>query len=76
MSLDYAPYENTETEIFQHILKIGLHLKQNFGTFITKDKNGENIPQLEITEVALAHCNRANNTYQKDRRVLYAFIYS
>ena len=38
MSLDYAPYENTETEIFQHILKIGLHLKQNFGTFITKDK--------------------------------------
>ena len=34
-----------------------------------------NIPQLEITEVALAHCNLANNTYQKDRRVLYAFIY-
>ena len=24
---------------------------------ITKDKNGENVPHLEITEVALAHCN-------------------
>ena len=24
---------------------------------ITKDKNGENIPYLEITEVVLVHCN-------------------
>ena len=24
---------------------------------ITKDKNGENVPQLEITEVVLVHCN-------------------
>ena len=24
---------------------------------ITKDKNGENVPHLQITEVALAHCN-------------------
>ena len=22
-----------------------------------KDKNGENVPHLEITEVALVHCN-------------------
>ena len=24
---------------------------------ITKDKNGENVPYLEITEVVLVHCN-------------------
>ena len=41
---------------------------------ITKDKNGENLPQLEITEVVLFHCNIANNDYQQDSRVLYIFI--
>ena len=38
---------------------------------ITKDKNGENVPHLEITEVILVHCNITNNDYQKDSRVLY-----
>ena len=28
---------------------------------ITKDKNGENVPYLEITEVVLVHCNIVNN---------------
>ena len=41
---------------------------------ITKDKNGENVPQLEITEVALVHCNIVNNDYQQDSRVLYTFV--
>ena len=40
----------------------------------TKDKNGENVPHLEITEVVLVHCNIANNNYQKDSRVLYTFV--
>ena len=31
---------------------------------ITKDKNGENVPHLEITEVVLVHCNIVNNDYQ------------
>ena len=31
---------------------------------ITKDKNGENVPYLEITEVVLVHCNMVNNVYQ------------
>ena len=30
---------------------------------ITKDKNGENVPYLESTEVVLTHCN-VNNSYQ------------
>ena len=41
---------------------------------ITKDKNGENVPHLEITEVVLVHCNVANNDYQQDLRVLYTFV--
>ena len=32
----------------------------------TKDKNGENEPHSEITEVILVHCNTANNDYQQD----------
>ena len=32
---------------------------------ITKDKNGENVPHLEITEVVVVHC---------DSRVLYTFV--
>ena len=41
---------------------------------ITIDKNGENVPHLEITEVVLVHCNIVNNDYQQDSRVLYTFV--
>ena len=41
---------------------------------ITKDKNGENVPHLEITEVVLVHCNIANYDYQQVSRVLYLFV--
>ena len=41
---------------------------------ITKDKNGEDVPHLEITEVVLVHCNMVSNDYQQDSRVLYTFL--
>ena len=41
---------------------------------IPNDENGENVPNLEITEVVLIHCNIVNNDYQQDSRVLYAFV--
>ena len=41
---------------------------------ITKDKNGKNVPHLEIIEVVLVHCNVVNNDYQHDSKVLYTFI--
>ena len=41
---------------------------------ITKDKNGENVPHLEIAEVVLVHSNIVNNDYQQDSRVLYTFV--
>ena len=44
------------------------------GNKITKDKNGENVPHLKITEVVLVYCNIVNNDYQRDSRVLYTFV--
>ena len=41
---------------------------------ITKDKNGENLSHVEISEVVLVHCDIVNNDYQQDSRVLYIFI--
>ena len=40
---------------------------------INKDKNGENVPHLEIVEVLLVHRNLVNNDYQQNSRVLYTF---
>ena len=41
---------------------------------ITKDKNDENVPHLEITELVIVHCNIVNNDYQQDLRVLYTLV--
>ena len=41
---------------------------------ITKDKNGEKVPYLEITEVVLIHFNIVNNSYQENSRVVQTFV--
>ena len=41
---------------------------------ITKDKDGENVPHLEVVELVLVHCNLFNNDYQQDSRILYSFV--
>ena len=41
---------------------------------ITKDKNGENVPHLEIVKLVLIHCNIFNNNYQQNSRILYTFV--
>ena len=41
---------------------------------ITKDKNGENDPHLEITKLVSVYCNLGNNDYQQDSRILYTFL--
>ena len=33
---------------------------------VHKDKNGENVPHFEITEVVLVHCNIVNNDCKQD----------
>ena len=37
---------------------------------ITRNKNGENVPHLDITGLVLVHCDIVNNDYQQDSRVL------
>ena len=41
---------------------------------ITKDKNGENVPHLEVVELVLVHCNLVDNDYQQDSRILFSFV--
>ena len=41
---------------------------------ITKDKNGENVTYLEVTELVLVHCNLVNNDCHQDLRILFTFV--
>ena len=41
---------------------------------ITKDKNGEKVPYLEVVELVSVHCNLVNNDYQEDSRILFIFL--
>ena len=41
---------------------------------INNDKNGQNVPHLEVVELVLVHCNLVNNDYQQDSRILYTFV--
>ena len=41
---------------------------------ITKNKNGESVPHLEVVELVLVHCNLINNDYQQDSRILFTFV--
>ena len=41
---------------------------------VNKDKNGENVPKLEIVEVVLVHCKLVKNDYQHTSKVLFTFV--
>ena len=41
---------------------------------ITKDKNGKNVPHLEVVELVLVHCNLVNNDYKQNSRILFTFV--
>ena len=41
---------------------------------IPGEKNGENVPHLEIVELVLIHCNIVNNNYQQKSRILHTFV--
>ena len=51
-----------------------MKLLGRFKSKITENENGENVPNLEITEVVLVHFNIVNNNYQRNLRVLYTFV--
>ena len=50
-----------------------MKLLGRFKSKITENENGENVPNLEITEVVLVHFNIVNNNYQRNSGVLYTF---
>ena len=41
---------------------------------INEDKNGGNVPHLEVIELVLIHCNLVNKDYQQDSRILFTFV--
>ena len=51
-----------------------MRLYGNIKNKITKDENGGNFANLEITEVVLIHYNIVNNDYQQGSRVLHTFL--
>ena len=41
---------------------------------VDKDRNGENVPKVEIIEVVLVHCHLVKNAYQHTSKVLFIFV--
>ena len=65
-----ATFKNKNGYSLQLLTPETMKLLGSTETKITKDKNVENVPHLEITEVVLVQCNIVNNDYQQDPRVL------
>ena len=64
-----------KTEYYLELLKpVTMKLLGCTKRKITKDKNGEIMPRLEITEIILVCCNIVNNDYQQGSRVLFTFV--
>ena len=51
-----------------------MNLFGSTGNKISKDKNCQNVPHLEIAEVVLVHYNIVNNNYLQNSRVMYTFV--
>ena len=51
-----------------------MKLHESTESKITKDKNGENVPLLEIIELVVVHWSLVNNDYQQDSKILYEFV--
>ena len=44
------------------------------GHIIDKDKNSNNVPQLDQVESILLHCNLVRNQYLQNSKLLYEFV--
>ena len=44
------------------------------GTIIDRDKNGDNVPQIDQVQSVKIHCNVVLNEYQQDSKLLYTFL--
>ena len=52
-----------------------MKLLRSFENKITKDKNGENVQHVEITEVILVHSSNVNNDYQYESKEFYTHLF-
>ena len=41
---------------------------------VDKEKDREDVSELESVEVVLIHCNLVNNSYQQESKVLFTFL--
>ena len=73
-------YVNKTENRISFKIKTGYYLEllmpETIKSKITKDENYKNGPHLEITEVALIHCNIVNKDYQQDSRKSLVYICS
>ena len=44
------------------------------GPIIDRDKNSDNVPELEQNHSVLIHCNIAHNDYLQNSKLLYTFV--
>ena len=52
-----------------------MKLLGNTESKIPKDKNGENVPHLEIVELVLIHINLVNNNHQQNSLEYYIHLF-
>ena len=43
------------------------------GPIIDENKNSKNVPQLDLVEYVLLHCNLVENDYLQNSKLLYEF---
>ena len=56
------------------LIPVAIELLRSTKSKITKDKNGKNVPNLEVTEAVLVRSSVINNYYQQNLRFLYTFV--
>ena len=68
-------YNRIETGYYLELLTPEtMKLLESTVSKISKDENGENIPQLEIIEAVLVNFITINNDYQQHSRVLHTIV--
>ena len=51
-----------------------MKLLQSTKKDVDQNKDGEDVPKLELDKVVSVHCNLVNNNYQKASKVLITFV--
>ena len=67
-------FNNKYEYYLEHLTRKTMKLLVGNQQKIAKDKNGDNVLRLEITDMILVHCNIFHNHCQNDSRVLSTFF--